>query len=481
MSVLNLIFDASLKTTIENITESPFTAQALRWFQANADMKTRNGLLEFLLHPHVRSYRCRAALGQPDQRHLFDILETLPFTPCGSAIPNVIGTYLLHGLSNGQQGEARGNDGPSSEWVSLRNVRSTTQNAFRADTNSGAEPRNSVAETSQFKSQHLVYCGQAAGVSHRGIQPALGLRFRSLRHYKEISKAKAGRASKAALYVHRRLANSDVVNVNFAVLSVFPFPEQSMKNVLHHFMYLLTLAETIDVILLDTLDARCSTVSLVNEPWHGPPRRLSQLLSRNWEGLNRALPIKQAVRSIGTLVASFSWSSQEIVALVNTIEKHEREVYTHGGPRKHAVQWDTLVELLHGQGICKTKAEVMGMYASLASSPGSGLITFRSSGWKLIWTRIHQVKEHLHQNGLIRDPQDDNDLFFHIPALENGLSTSWHILKLLKETGFLEWHHHIFFNKFFSRWLPRLLHRDIWENITGNVLPLHRGSPRPPD
>lgn len=478
MSVLDLIFDTSLKTTIENITESPFTIQTLRWFQANADQKTRNRLLEFLLHPHVRSYRCRAALGQRDQRRLFDILESLPLTPCGTAIPNVIGTYLLHGLSSGQQDEAQGDDGPSSEQVCLGDVRSTKQSAFRADANSGAEPRNSVAETNQLKSQHLVYGGQAAGVSHKGTPPALGLRFRSQRHYYEISRAKAGQASKTALHVHRRLADSNVVNVYFAVLSVFPFPKSGMNNVLRHFMYLLTLAETIDILLLGTLGARGSrTVSLLDESLYEQSHRLPRLLSRNWEGLNRSLPIKQVVRSIGTLIATFIWSSQEIVALINTIEKHEREVYVHNGPSRHAVQWDTLVELLRGQGIRKTKAEVMGAYTRLASNPGSGLITCRASSWRLIWTRIHQVKEHLHQNGLILDPQDNNDLFFHIPALENGLNTSWHIRKLLQETGFLEWHHHIFFNKFFSRWLPRLLHRDIWENITGNVLPLHRGSP----
>ncbi|KAG8410467.1 hypothetical protein J3459_017110 [Metarhizium acridum] len=38
----------------------------------------------------------------------------------------------------------------------------------------------------------------------------------------------------------------------------------------------------------------------------------------------------------GTLIASFSWSSQEIVALIDTIEKHEREVHVHDGPsRRH--------------------------------------------------------------------------------------------------------------------------------------------------
>lgn len=114
MSVLNLIFDASQETTAESMTESHFTYQTLRWFQANADPKIRNLTLEFLLHPHVRSFRCRAALGQPDEQRLLNMLELVPLTSCGSGIPSVIGTYLLHALSDGQQGEAGGKPRQSS-------------------------------------------------------------------------------------------------------------------------------------------------------------------------------------------------------------------------------------------------------------------------------------------------------------------------------------------------------------------------------
>lgn len=476
MSVLDLIFDASLKMTIESTPKSMFTTQTLHWFQANADTKTRSRLLEFLLHPHVRSYRCRAALGQQDQRRLFDILESLPLTPCGSAIPSVIGTYLLHGLSNGQQGGARVNHGQSSEQVSLRDAQSTEQSAFRADAHSGADPCNSVAEASQLELQHLVYVGQGASVSHTGIPPSMGLRARSQGHYRQISRAKAGQADKRALHAHRRLGDSNVVDVHLAVLSIFPFPKLSM-NVLTHFMYLLTLAETIDIILLGTFGARgLGNVSVFDELSDGSSQSLSRVFSRNWEGLNRALPIKQVVRSVGSLIATFSWSSEETVTLINIIEKHEKEVYVHDGPKKNAVEWDTLVELLRDQGIRKTKAEVISQYTRLAGNPGSGLITCRASSWRLIWARIHQVKEHLHQNDLICDPHDHNDLFFHIPALEDGLNTSWHIRPLLQKTGFLDWHHYIFFNKFLSRWLPRLLHRDVWENISGKHPSLYRGS-----
>lgn len=67
------------------------------------------------------------------------------------------------------------------------------------------------------------------------------------------------------------------------------------------------------------------------------------------------------------------------------------------------------------------KAEVMAMYTQLVRNPESGFISCRASRWRLIWAQVHRVKEHLHQSGLIHGPRDDNDLFYHIPALEDGL------------------------------------------------------------
>lgn len=72
MRVLDLIFDAALKAEANDLTGTPFTAQTLRWLQANADPKIRNSLHSFLLNTHVRSLRCRAALGEPDSQRLFE-------------------------------------------------------------------------------------------------------------------------------------------------------------------------------------------------------------------------------------------------------------------------------------------------------------------------------------------------------------------------------------------------------------------------
>ena len=171
--------------------DSPFAFPMLRWLQANSDMKTRNALLELLLHPHARSYRCRAALGQRNQRLIFDILESYPLTQCGKAGPNVVGTYLLHVVSPDEQDE------------------------------------------SQDKSQDLVYIGQSAAVKPSDAG-APGLCLQSQKYWYEISKVRTGAPSKSGLHVYRRLSDTKVERVEFAVQSVFSFPEAKMGNALRH-------------------------------------------------------------------------------------------------------------------------------------------------------------------------------------------------------------------------------------------------------
>jgi len=427
MSILDQIFEMALKTNEESVPDSPFAFPMLRWLQANSDMKTRNALLEFLLHPHVRSYRCRAALGQRNQQLIFDILESYPLTQCGKAVPNVVGTYLLHGVRTDEQ------------------------------------------DKSQDESQDLVYIGQSAAVKPSDTG-ALGLRLRSQQHWYEISKVRTGAPSKSALHVHRRLSNAEIERVEFVVLSVFPFPKAEMGNTLRHFVCLLTLVETVDIVLIGSLSMpEAGGSTLYTGSQHGVSLRPSWLPSRACEGLNRALPIKQHNKLLGTSVVSTCWSPQDVVSLISLVERHERDIYVHVGSNQGVIQWDFLVAQLRVQGVHKTKAEAMAMYAQLVRNPESGFISCRASRWRLIWAQVHRVKEHLHQSGLIHGPRDDNDLFYHIPTLENGLKTSWHFRGLLQHSGYTEYNHPIFLESFFPRYLPRLLHRDVWEKITGNI------------
>jgi hypothetical protein len=67
-------------------------------------------------------------------------------------------------------------------------------------------------------------------------------------------------------------------------------------------------------------------------------------------------------------------------------------------------------------------------------------------------------------------PLDANDLFYHIPRLEDGHKTSCDFRELLKTTGYADFKHSLFRTKFWTVYLPRLLHRDVWEKITGKLV-----------
>ncbi|KAK2677755.1 hypothetical protein RAB80_006495 [Fusarium oxysporum f. sp. vasinfectum] len=41
---------------------------------------------------------------------------------------------------------------------------------------------------------------------------------------------------------------------------------------------------------------------------------------------------------------------------------------------------------------------------------------------------IYRVKQHLCLNGLMQGPKDDNDPYYHVPALEDRLETTWAVV-----------------------------------------------------
>jgi hypothetical protein len=52
------------------------------------------------------------------------------------------------------------------------------------------------------------------------------------------------------------------------------------------------------------------------------------------------------------------------------------------------------------------------------------------------WKELSFFKQHLNQNGLIEQPRNENDTFFHIPALEDGQETSANVKNLLIRSGY---------------------------------------------
>jgi hypothetical protein len=103
----------------------------------------------------------------------------------------------------------------------------------------------------------------------------------------------------------------------------------------------------------------------------------------------------------------------------------------------------------------------------LLTDSNSGLLTYRASKWRFVWKNIYAVKQHLLEKNLVQDPADENDMFYHVPLLEEGLETTWHIRQLLIRTGFAATNSRIFDQRFFRHHLARLMQRDVWENVQG--------------
>lgn len=213
-AVVNQIFETSRWYTDATVRQSPFNLFFLLWLQANDSKETRGRLCEFLLHPLVRSYRCQNALGrrprQSQKGLLFEELQFYPLTENASAVPNVAGIYLLHGV----RGE--GND----------------------------------------KSKDPVYVGQAASAKFTHTN-AVGMRRRAEQHWQGIKKVQnSGGEHKPKLGAHSRFGQMDVEGVEIAVLSIFPFPAVEMgEATLRHYLPILTLAETVDMLLCGSLSA----------------------------------------------------------------------------------------------------------------------------------------------------------------------------------------------------------------------------------
>lgn len=153
ISILNGLFEEALATTESTVDDSPFSDRLLRWLKANSNIRVGNALSELLLHPHVRSFRTRAAFGQRKQHRIFDILETFPLNEQGEGIPNVVGIYLLYG------------------------------------------PR--IHHEAQIGD--LIYVGQTLAMRSDPQRKGLGIGLRSTQHWKSISQHRASLRQRAEL------------------------------------------------------------------------------------------------------------------------------------------------------------------------------------------------------------------------------------------------------------------------------------------
>ncbi|KAH7212603.1 hypothetical protein DER44DRAFT_882169 [Fusarium oxysporum] len=220
-----------------------------------------------------------------------------------------------------------------------------------------------------------IYVGQAAAVKLNSTGP-VGVRKRAMQHHDHISPG-----GEKFLHVHQRLSEPDIERVDVTVLSMFPYPTPDMgEEVLRHYTALLTLVETIDVLLIDSLfTSGFSNIAVCIGSWEGledlrPPR----LPRRSYEGLNRALPCNQGRPRLDGLVASLTWSPHDLELMIEIVDKHEQDVHVTSLNGIIKVDFETIVSQLELRGVRKTKAEVVKGYRMLASNPNSGLTTCKT-------------------------------------------------------------------------------------------------------
>ncbi|TVY76997.1 hypothetical protein Focb16_v006886 [Fusarium oxysporum f. sp. cubense] len=243
-----------------------------------------------------------------------------------------------------------------------------------------------------------------------------------------------------------------------------------LHQAVRHYTALLTLVETIDVLLIDSLSTSgFSNIAVCIGSWEGlEDLRPPCLPRRSYEGLNRALRCNQGRPRLDGLVASLTWSPHDLELMIEIVDKHEQDVHVTSLNGIIKVDFEIIVSQLELRGVRKTKAEVVKGYRMLASNPNSGLTTCKTVRWRRIWDQVYRVKRHLEEEGLVLPPQDYTDPFFHVPALENGHDTSWHFKTLLKKSGYTDFDHPIMDVQggFWATYLPRLLRREVWERIT---------------
>lgn len=126
---------------------------------------------------------------------------------------------------------------------------------------------------------------------------------------------------------------------------MFPFPTPEMgENTLRHHLPILTLVETVDVFLIDSLGTlKDSDVARCIGPREGlSSLRPERLPHRTYEGLNRAVPVNQTNKRLGGLIVSTSWSPQEVASFISVVEEHEHNVYVHSPSGLTCIQYDFL-------------------------------------------------------------------------------------------------------------------------------------------
>ncbi|OAA53903.1 Homeodomain-like protein [Niveomyces insectorum RCEF 264] len=392
------------RTNLSDIGDSPFCWTTLKWMQSNAGPRTRNAILSFFLHPLVRSYRVRSILGRRSHDRIFDELETFRLTRL-------------------QKSPAR----------SLLIPRRAKQH---------------------FKG--IALCQQKMSASAGGNMPLVETQKEGHNVHKTTPLA----------WYHKKLADNSLGPAHLAVLTTFPLPEIENDDFYLHLDFLIALAESIDAVFLGTLDPDMHSAADRFASWYGKTHRPKDMPAPAFRGLNRALPLKQGCKPLGAHAISQLCTRREMNIFIQISHDEEKAIYAH--QPSQTIRWELLLHHLRERGVKKDIAQIRSIYNHLSRRPASGFISYKLSKWRFNWGKVHLLKEFLDSNGVVKEPKDENDLYFHIPSLEDGCQSSWDIQEMLRRSGFIQRGGPEFMPSFLTRYLPSLLHRDVWAGITAN-------------
>ncbi|KAL8919231.1 MAG: hypothetical protein Q9208_006892 [Pyrenodesmia sp. 3 TL-2023] len=144
------------------------------------------------------------------------------------------------------------------------------------------------------------------------------------------------------------------------------------------------------------------------------------------------------------------------------------------GSLGRGVDWKYAEEELRKAGIVKSSTRIKYLYKQMCSNPESGMESERDYRRRERWSLIRHLKTFLEGNGLVENPQDEYDNYYHIPGLEDGVVTFSQFNAFIRHHGFhgVDWaaQHGQYLssdwvNHFARVTLPELLSREIWEQI----------------
>ncbi|KAH7275589.1 hypothetical protein B0J15DRAFT_19336 [Fusarium solani] len=237
------------------------------------------------------------------------------------------------------------------------------------------------------------------------------------------------------LYCYQQLADPSVGPVRVTILSIFPFTEGQHGNYRMHLQFFLMLAESIDMVMVGTLSPARNPMADLYAARYGAACRPRNMPPPAFRGLNRALPLKQGGKPFGAHPLSFLCSQAEMRTIIAVSQNSATSIYNIESARK-GVNYELIARLMRDQGVDKSVDDVKRIYKHLERRSNTGFVSLRVHKFTEYWKELSFFKQHLNQNGLIEQPRNENDTFFHIPALEDGQETSANVKNLLIRSGY---------------------------------------------